>query len=424
MTSNKGLTFVHAADLHLDSPFKGLSAVSDEMARLLRGALYQAFDALVRLCIDSDAAFLLLAGDIFDWQDKSLQAQLAFRDGLARLASNGISTYLVYGNHDPFSCDKSPFTWPDSVFIFPPDRVETMWPETDFPRPVAISGISHSRAGEKRNLVRLFPKIEEDCFHIGLVHANVGTDTGHEPYAPCNMQDLNAHGIDYWALGHVHTSRIFSRDPWMVYPGNIQGLSIRETGPRGCYLVHVDPDGGVRADFKQLDQVRWSVGSVDIGAAPDIDALEKLIMDEALRLRSDAGDMPLICRIRLTGHGVVYREFKDPESLLTILDRQRDFFASYRPPVWIKDIVLECLPEIDLEQRRKTRDLLGQVLQFAHEVEGSESELEALHEKALSPLFQNRRARRALEYPDRETLLEILSRSKALLAVLFEGRKQ
>ncbi len=423
MNPNTGFTFVHAADLHLDSPFKGLSSVSPEVAGLLRGAVYRSFDALINLCMDSGASFLLLAGDIFDWQDRSLRAQLKFRDGLARLADKGIATYLVHGNHDPVLRQRSPFAWPRSVHIFPSDRVETLWYDAGagFARPVAISGISHSGVGEKRNLVRLFHPLEEKCFHIGLVHANVGTDTGHEPYAPCTTEDLKAPGVDYWALGHVHTRRICSRDPFAAYPGNIQGLSIRETGPRGCYLVKVDPDGEIRADFVELDQVRWSAGSVDIGNARDIDALEKLITEEALKLRKEASGKPLICRIRLVGSGSVYQEFRDADALQTILERQRDFLASSRPLVWIKDIILECQPEIDLEARRRTEDLLGHVLQFAHEIETSEGGFEALVKEAIYPLFRNRRIQKAVEEPQDRDLREILSRARVLLASLFEG---
>ncbi len=424
MDSPKTLRFVHAADLHLDSPFRGLSSLSPDMAGLLRDALFQAFDSLIDLCLDSRASFLLLAGDVFDWETPSLKAQLAFRDGLARLGEAGVKTFLVCGNHDPFLRMRFPFKWPQGVHMFGPDKVETVWLEGAHGQPVAISGISHGRPKERRNLVSLFPRLEEDCFHIGLVHANLGSDTGHEPYAPCTMEDLRSRGVDYWALGHVHTKRIHSEGPWVVYPGNIQGLSIREPGPRGCYLVRVDTTGGLEMEFRALDMVRWGQGEVEISEMLDIDALEEAVSEEMERLSDEEGSQALICRIRLTGHGDLYSALKEPGAVQALLERQRENFSSNTPLIWLQDIVLDCLPGIDLELRRQTQDLLGQVLRIAHEYDISEKALMDEFAPVLSPLFANQRAKLALEDLGKEDLREMLTQAQGILAVFFERQDQ
>ena len=93
-----------------------------------------------------------------------------------------------------------------------------------------------------------------------MLHANVGGHPDHDSYAPCSVADLAATGLDYWALGHVHTRQVLQgEDPAVVYPGNPQGRHPGETGPRGVYLVEVDDRGGIGLDFRPTDVVRWEL---------------------------------------------------------------------------------------------------------------------------------------------------------------------
>lgn len=110
----------------------------------------------------------------------------------------------------------------------------------DEPDRAVVYGISYPTCEVRHNLVDRLGGVDDGAFSIGLLHANVGSDTGHEPYAPCTVDDLRQSGVHYWALGHVHTRSLLSRrDPIAAYPGNPQGRHVNETRPRGVYLVDV-----------------------------------------------------------------------------------------------------------------------------------------------------------------------------------------
>ena len=110
--------FVHAADLHIDSPFAGVGDADNRVATRLREATYEAFQNLVDLCINQNADFLVIAGDVYDGADRSVRAQLRFRNGLEKLAQAGIQSFVVHGNHDPLDGWQSSISWPEGVHIF------------------------------------------------------------------------------------------------------------------------------------------------------------------------------------------------------------------------------------------------------------------------------------------------------------------
>ena len=93
--------FLHAADLHLDTPFTGMRRVDASLVATLRDATTRAFDNLVNAALEHSVAFVVIAGDIYDGPERGVRAQLAFRNGLDRLAQAGIRSFVVHGNHDP-----------------------------------------------------------------------------------------------------------------------------------------------------------------------------------------------------------------------------------------------------------------------------------------------------------------------------------
>lgn len=97
------LKFIHCADLHLDSPFAGLSETSAALAAFLRGATFSAFKNAVDCALRNQADFFLISGDVYDGEDRSVRAQLFFLEQLKRLSDAGIPSFTVHGNHDPLS---------------------------------------------------------------------------------------------------------------------------------------------------------------------------------------------------------------------------------------------------------------------------------------------------------------------------------
>ncbi|MEO8213194.1 MAG: DNA repair exonuclease [Myxococcales bacterium] len=269
------MKFVHAADLHLDSPLRGLERYDGAPVERMRGATRRAFENLIELCLAEDVAFLLLAGDIFDGDWKDYGTGLFFIAQLARLGQAGIPTYLVRGNHDAASQITRYLPLPAHVHELGSRQAETKVLET--PRgAVAIHGQSYATRAVTDDLAVDYPLPVRGLFNIGLLHTCVEGRVGHEPYAPCSVAGLTAKGYDYWALGHVHAREVLARDPWIVFPGNLQGRHAGETGPKGATLVAVQ-DGRVTAvEARALDVVRWvgcEVDASDCGSAEDaIDA--------------------------------------------------------------------------------------------------------------------------------------------------------
>ena len=263
--------FLHAADIHLDRSLNGLRLGEDSP---LWQAPRLAFAALVDEAIRARAAFLVLAGDIYDgaWKDSS--TGLFFNRQMGRLRDAGIPVYLKYGNHDAIAAMPKTLHVPDNVHIFPSDAPRTF---TIDEQQVALHGQSFRDADTRDNLVNRYPAPVPGMLNIGVLHTALEGTPPHAPYAPCSVGQLRAFGYDYWALGHVHGHKIHSQDPWIVFPGNLQGLHVNEPGARGAVRVSV-ADGRIQ-QVEQLfvDVLRWATLEVDLaGAAEPADAWQRL----------------------------------------------------------------------------------------------------------------------------------------------------
>lgn len=259
-------TFIHAADLHLGSPLSGLAARDPEIARRLAAAGRQAFEDLVSQAIARDAAFLVIAGDVYDgdWADNTIG--LFFARQVARLDRAGIPVFLVRGNHDAESVITRAISLPPSVHTFPPTRADTH--RLDRLR-VAIHGRSFPNRAVPENYALTYPAAVPGWFNIGLLHTSCTGHAAHETYAPCSVADLAGRGYGYWALGHIHEYAELARDPWIVFPGNLQGRSIRECGPKGAVAVTVE-DGRVAALERVIvDRARFHRLAIDLAEAGD-----------------------------------------------------------------------------------------------------------------------------------------------------------
>lgn len=258
------LKFLHAADLHLDSPLRGLERYDGAPVEELRRATRQALDRLVELALGEQVQFVVLAGDIYDgdWDDHN--TGLFFASRMARLRESEIPVYLIAGNHDAQSRMTKSVLLPRNVYVFPADRAETRLLEEHH---VALHGQSFARPAVLDDLSAAYPPPMPGYFNIGVLHTCLAGREGHEPYAPTTVERLRSKGYDYWALGHVHVRDIACVDPYIVFPGNLQGRHVREEGAKGCILVRVDERRRVALDFRPLDVLRWHRIGVDAAGA-------------------------------------------------------------------------------------------------------------------------------------------------------------
>ena len=330
-----GFKFVHAADLHLDSPFRALSADA-RLGELFRRATLKAFSRIVDLCLRERVQFLVIAGDLFDQKDRSVRARLALRKELSRLDVAGISTFIVHGNHDPLSDDAGPTAFPSSVKVF-----GACWDEALVLQEgrilCRVQGISYPHERVTEDLSPAFRRQGPE-FTVGVLHANLGRNTEHENYAPCTIEGLASRDLDYWALGHVHTRCEYPLPSAgiAVYPGNPQGRHIRELDERGCVLVEVT-EGATDRRFFPVDAIRWHRIQVPLTAVTCLEALEAEIEDQLDAWRDSFHDAHVV-RVELLGRGSLREELTKPGALASLEEHLRESLLARELPVVLESV--------------------------------------------------------------------------------------
>lgn len=302
------MKFIHAADLHLDSPLKNLERYDGAPADAIRGATRRALENLVTLARDEAVDFVLLAGDIYDGDWKDYNTGLFFLKQMAALAEAKIPVVMISGNHDAANKMTRALKLPAGVRLLDTKRPETLRLDD---LQVAIHGLSFESASVADNVVREYPSAVAGWFNIGLLHTSLDMESGeHARYAPCKIDDLIAREYDYWALGHIHQRKCVQEEPHVAYPGNIQGRHIRECGTKGCLVVETDGSAGVAARFVPLDVMRWEICTVDVSGAADIEQVLARFEDEARKLVERHGEMPLAMRVSITGRCAAHGEMR------------------------------------------------------------------------------------------------------------------
>ncbi len=419
-------SFLHAADLHIGSPFSGIGEVSEQIRDVLIGSTFQAFDNMVRLAVSKKVNFLVLSGDLFDCTEKNLRAFLRVRKGMNILEEEGISVFIVHGNHDPLDEISGTVELPGNCHVFPGEDAGWQTVMHEGEPLAAVFGISFQRRAVWKNLAREVPGGPSDIFRIAMLHCTVGKQAGHDPYAPCNLSDLSGRhpggaDVDYWALGHVHTGKILSTQPLVVYPGVLQGRNFREQGKKGAFLVRVSEDREAAAEFQPLDVIRWTVLKMDVGSMSNLSDL----MDEAWHRieteREKAAGRTLVLRVCLTGRSELAGNLGRENVLSDMLQEFRDGLSDMDPPVWLDSIRNYSRRPVDLEARRQAGDLVGILLRETERMR-QDPQLMELARKDLFALFGNRRFRAELQQDAASVdMNRLLEEAELLLLDLFEG---
>ncbi len=415
------IRFVHAADLHLDSPFVGIRAAApDNVASALHDATFTAYENIIELCVDEEVDALLVAGDVYDSADRSLRAQLKFVDGLKRLDEAGIRSFVCHGNHDPLDGWEARLDYPPSCTRFGAE-FEAVPVFKDDPGRAVVHGISYPTRDVYDNLVPQLGKVDPDTFSIGLMHANVDGNADHAAYAPCSLADLVFAGIGYWALGHVHTRQVLSdRSPTVVYPGNSQGRHPNERGERGVYLVEVDDDGAVSLDFRAVDTVRWERPALDISdMETDQDLIDGLHQGMEDALEGSAG-RSVVVRIALSGRGPLHGSLRQPSFIEGVMDDLNREWAERSPFAWCERIEDETAPPFNREERVVGSDFLAEVLKTADRVKEDPEMLDRLI-GGLDDLYRHRRYRKHLseDSPGDDDLAALIDEAEAIVVDLL-----
>ena len=292
------ITFIHAADLHLDTPFSGLEQISKKLANKLRDAPYESLAALVDQALEHQVDFVLIAGDIYNTKRVNIKAQSLFVDQMKRLEQANIAVFMIRGNHDFLTTEDKALKLPlpENVYTYSAD-VQTHVLKTKNNERVAISGFSYETQWGFDRKVTDYPTRRSDVnLHIGMLHGSLdGTEAS---YAPFSLQELRQKNYDYWALGHIHQRQELA--PNIHYPGNIQGLHKNETGPKGALLVEWTPQAQ-EITFLPTAPIIWESLAVDITDVENVGELFETLRGEMETL-GDTDEVLVHLTLRATVH--------------------------------------------------------------------------------------------------------------------------
>lgn len=308
--------FVHTADLHLDAPLTAMALRDPDLAREIGVASRKAFSRIVDICIGVDAAFLLIAGDLWDGEHSSTKTPRFLKQELLRLKDAGIRCFIIRGNHDALARRTGELDAPDNTTLFA-GRPSTAEIEVDGHR-VAIHGLSFRDPHAPESLLSRYPAAKPDAFNIGMMHTSLNGSPGHDPYAPCSTEDLDGHGYHYWALGHIHRRSEHLGRATIVMPGIPQGRDIGEAGATSVTLVHVADDNTVSLAERPVAPIRFDRLEIDCSGSADWPDLLALLEAEIRRI----GQAP-----RAEDHLVIRPILHGTTPLAWRLSRDRDRLA-------------------------------------------------------------------------------------------------
>ena len=377
------MKFIHTADIHLDSSLHGLERYEGAPVEEIRSATRRAFDNLIELAIDEDVAFVLLVGDLYDGDWKDYNTGLYFVERMGRLREAGIRVFIVAGNHDAASQITKHLRLPDNVTLFSTKNPEQVILDD---LNVALYGQGFATRAVTDDLSQAYPQGDPELFNIGLLHTCMDGKPGHEPYAPCTVDGLRSKGYQYWALGHIHKREEVSEDPWIVFPGNIQGRHIRETGPKGCTLVTVEDGEVTEVAHRDLDVMRWSLCELDVTVSETVDDIYGQVREGLQTVLDEAEGRPVAVRLVLQGSCSAHTKLH--ANLEHWLQEYRALATSIGGAgIWLEKVSIKTRPAVSANEALARDDALGGLLRAIQNMELDDAALDKLANE-LSALRQ------------------------------------
>ena len=357
--------FIHAADIHLDSALHGLERYEGAPVEEIRRATRRAFDNLVDLAIDEKVDFVLLAGDLYDGDWKDYNTGLYFVERMGRLGEAGIRVFIVAGNHDAASQITKHLRLPENVTLFSTRNPEQVILDD---LNVAVYGQGFATRAVTDDLSQAYPQGDPQLFNIGMLHTCLDGKPGHEPYAPCTIDGLRSKGYQYWALGHVHNREEVSQDPWIVFPGNIQGRNIREAGPKGCTLVTVESGDIVDVEHRDLDVMRWSLCELDVSGSETVDDIYEQVREGLRSALESAEGRPVAVRLVLQGtcsaHAPLHVDLE-----LWIQEYRALATGLGGAGIWLEKVSIKTKPSYSVDEFLERDDALSGLLRVIRDME-------------------------------------------------------
>lgn len=387
------MKFIHAADIHLDSPLHGLRDYPDAPSNQLRGASREALSQLIDRAIEENVSFLIIAGDLYDGDWKDHNTGIFFCQQMGRLRKKGIRVFVVSGNHDAESEMTKKLALPDNVVVFGSRKAEVQRIDE---LQVAIHGQSFREKAVLDNLAVGYPNPISGYYNIGILHTALEGHAEHASYAPCSRSELIAKGYDYWALGHVHEYQQWSEQSTIVYPGNLQGRHIREIGRRGAVLVTV-ADGKSNVERLYIDVLRWESVFVDASACRTMEELSRVVGLKLEELLSIDAHVSRAVRVTLTGKTPAHGLFLGQRHLLRA-EVLSQIGVIGNDKIWLEKVKVATTPINSLHGQTELLEAMADLRQI---LEGAESDRDFLDTLAsdLSPFVGRVRSEVESDHP-------------------------
>ncbi len=333
--------FVHAADIHLDSPLRSLALRSPELAELISNATRQAFVRIIDLCLAEQVDALLIAGDLYDGDQSSMKTARFLAEQLRRLDQAGIRTFVIRGNHDAMSRITKELVLPDSVKVFGGRAEALELPGPAGRVPIVIHGLSFAQPHAPESLLGKYRPPVEGAVNIGMLHTSLAGTPGHDLYAPCSLADLRASGFRYWALGHVHKRSIIEDHCVIAMPGMPQGRDINEAGPKSVSLVTVGDDRSITIEERLTSLAQFERVTVDATGIEDWRELVSGVARALESTRSAIASAHLVARLQVVGAtSLAWRIRRD----IDLLKAEADDRAAVIGSCWVEKLESACQP--------------------------------------------------------------------------------
>ncbi len=370
----KKVRFIHAADLHLDSPMIGLKHLPERVFRKLQESTFEALRKIVDAALMYEVDFVIIAGDLYDGEDRSIRAQTRFRKQMERLAEREIAVYIVHGNHDHLEGNWTHLPMPKNVHLFP-HEVEAVKFSKDNGTTVHLYGFSYPKRHLYERMIPFYRKEQGADFHIGILHGSIDGNNEHGKYAPFTLKELQDKEFDYWALGHIHKRHDVCLQPLVVYPGNIQGRNRKETGEKGCYLVDLTESGCSRK-FIETAVVIWDEILLD---ASNLDSFD-VIYNECRNLIEDkrATEKATILSVKIENVAIPDQDFTAliNGELLEVLQEEEKVEENF---VWISELSIQSSKQWEREHLEKDSDFYGELFHIANQHDELTKSMAALY---------------------------------------------
>jgi DNA repair protein SbcD/Mre11 len=402
----KEISFIHAADLHLDSPMVGLKHLPANILSRVRESTFAALEKLTAAAISNNVDFVILAGDLYDGEDRSLRAQSRFRNEMQKLSQNDIPVYVIHGNHDHLNGSWVHLDMPSNVHFFGSD-VEVKALHTKRGEKIHLYGFSYLQRHILDKRINDYQKQEPADFHIGILHGNEGGGTDHDNYAPFSIKDLYEKQFDYWALGHIHKRTILSENPPIIYPGNLQGRNKKELGIKGCYHVTLN-ELDTKNEFIETSDVVWEEVSVNAASAHNFQEIFQLCRLKIEQLRKTGVGTLLtltLQNVQLEDHHE--KKILDSELLELLLDDENNEESF----VWTVDLNVQDNLQIDRRYLMNEADFYAELFATIDDFQNTDA--------AIAPLYEHQIGRKFLRGLTENEEKELLDKAEKLLIGLL-----